>query len=111
MEGLDYLHSRTPPIVHGNLNAVSRHKERNFQLLHKLLAQGKLFIDAGGITKIGEFGLAALCQPFAAFVPSVSFVGLSRWLSPELLDVDLDTTPEPTTASDIWALGCVLFEV
>lgn len=79
--------------------------------LNLVLTEGKLFIDAKGTTKIGEFGLAALCDPFSSFVPSVSLSGLVRWLSPELLDMDLDSEVKPTTASDIWALGCVFLEV
>ncbi|KAF8604821.1 kinase-like protein [Ceratobasidium sp. AG-I] len=68
LSGLEYLHAQGPAIVHGNLNA------------------GKIFVDASGITKIGEFGLTALCSKFAGSLPDVSMEGLSRWMSPELLD-------------------------
>lgn len=85
---------RDPPIIHGSLNA------------------GKLFIDAHGRTKIGEFGLTSLCYPVAALVPSVVFTGFSRWMSPELFDLNLDGTDvPPTLASDVWALGCTIFEI
>ncbi|KAG8794987.1 hypothetical protein FRC12_019314 [Ceratobasidium sp. 428] len=91
--GLRYLHEYDPPIVHGNINA------------------GKLFVIHSRKTVVGEFGLAALCYPFAAHVPSISYTGFSRWLSPELLGYDADDIAQPTLASDIWALGCTLFEI
>ncbi|KAF8597391.1 kinase-like protein [Ceratobasidium sp. AG-I] len=91
--GLEYLHTRSPPLVHGNLNA------------------GKIFVHKDGTTKIGEFGLAALCHPFSALVPSISFIGHSRWMSPELIDVSIDEPVVTTTASDIWAIGCTLYEI
>ncbi|KAG9091033.1 hypothetical protein FS749_000117 [Ceratobasidium sp. UAMH 11750] len=93
LDGVNYLHTLPSPIIHGNLNA------------------GKLFVSQDGTTKIGEFGLAALCHPIAALVPSVNLTGLSRWLSPELLDLDAEDTAKPTKASDVWALGCTLYEI
>lgn len=79
--------------------------------LNDSLPQGKIFVHENKTTKIGEFGLAALCHSFSALVPSVSFVGHSRWMSPELIDIDIDEPIVPTKPSDIWALGCTLYEV
>lgn len=109
---MTYLHGQDPPLIHGNLNAVSEQKFTHAKtLIIGCSGQGKIFIHKDGTTKIGEFGLAALCHPFAALVPSISFTGLSRWLSPELLDTDEDDEVTPTTASDVWALGCTMLEV
>ncbi|CEL63319.1 putative serine/threonine-protein kinase WNK6 OS=Oryza sativa subsp, japonica GN=WNK6 PE=2 SV=1 [Rhizoctonia solani AG-1 IB] len=95
ISGLDYLHTQNPPIPHGGLNA------------------GKIFVGEGHQVKIGEFGLAQLCFQEAARFPSVIFSGFSRWMSPELLDVDPDSDDitQPTMASDIWALGCTILEI
>ncbi|KAH7322115.1 kinase-like domain-containing protein [Rhizoctonia solani] len=95
LKGLDYLHSRDPPIVHGSLNA------------------GKVFVDVNHEVKIGEFGLAALCYHAAPHFTSIMFSGFSRWMSPELLDIDPDgdDIAEPTEKSDIWALGCTIYEI
>lgn len=41
----------------------------------------------------------------------MSFNGASRWMSPELLDIDVGDDMMATTASDMWALGCTLLEV
>ncbi|KDN34926.1 hypothetical protein RSAG8_12016, partial [Rhizoctonia solani AG-8 WAC10335] len=94
LSGLDYLHSRDPAVVHG------------------CIRMDKLFVDSQGTTKIGEFGLASLFEGFDLFAPSVSQVGRIRWMSPELLEENaLGQRPAPTTESDIWSLGCTLFEI
>ncbi|KAF8607090.1 kinase-like protein [Ceratobasidium sp. AG-I] len=90
--GLNYLHSHTPPIVHGNINA------------------GKIFIDNNGSAIVGEFGLAVSTMEFPHLVPAVSHTGLVRWLSPEMFG-GREQIVRPTIYSDIWSLGCTLFEV
>ncbi|KAG8718865.1 hypothetical protein FRC09_011982 [Ceratobasidium sp. 395] len=72
----------------------------------------KIFVTADGTAKVGEFGLSLLTRDFALHAPSISQVGLSRWMSPELVDIDPDTgTIIQTTASDVWALACTLLEI
>lgn len=70
--------------------------------------QDKLFVDSHGKTKIGEFGLTSLVEGFEYYAPEISQDNIIRWWSPELLRPKLTTR---TTASDIWALGCTLYEV
>ncbi|KAL5638034.1 hypothetical protein ACGC1H_002339 [Rhizoctonia solani] len=95
LHGLRYLHSQNPPIIHGSLNA------------------GKVFVDDNHQVKIGEFGLTVLCYHIAPQVPSIAFTGFSRWMSPELLDLnpDGDVSVEATVDSDIWALACTIYEI
>ncbi|KAG8713344.1 hypothetical protein FRC08_013375 [Ceratobasidium sp. 394] len=89
--GLRHLHELDPPVIHGGLNA------------------DKVYIGDGNVIKLGEFGLAMLAQQFATLVPTVSFDGLCRWMSPELLSNE--NALLFTLRSDIWALGCTLFEI
>ncbi|KAH7322114.1 kinase-like domain-containing protein [Rhizoctonia solani] len=95
LHGFSYLHNHHPPIIHGSLNA------------------GKVFVDHNHHVKIGEFSLTALCYQEAPRFPSITFTGFSRWMGPELLDIDPDddVMVSPTTESDVWALGCTLFEI
>ncbi|EUC54179.1 calcium-independent phospholipase A2-gamma, putative, partial [Rhizoctonia solani AG-3 Rhs1AP] len=95
LQGLRYLHNQDPPIIHGSLNA------------------GKVFVDDNHQVKIGEFGLTALCYHIAPQVPSIVFTGFSRWMSPELLDLDPDgdVSVDSTLGSDIWALACTIYEI
>ncbi|KAF8594489.1 kinase-like protein [Ceratobasidium sp. AG-I] len=94
LKGVEYLHTMTPPIVHGCLN------------------MDKLFVSEDGTTKVGEFGLAAFTRSFTQLAPLISYARLSCWMSPELVNFNPeDSAPKPTTASDIWALGCTLYEI
>ncbi|CAE6376362.1 unnamed protein product [Rhizoctonia solani] len=95
MNGLSFLHSSRPAIIHGSLNP------------------GKIFVDENHKVKIGEFGLAALCYQVAPYLQSVTFAGFSRWMSPELLNInpDSDDDARPTRESDIWALACTMYEI
>ncbi|KAG8704588.1 hypothetical protein FRC08_002163 [Ceratobasidium sp. 394] len=94
IRGMVYLHSQSPAVVHGSLRTE------------------KIFIAEGGRAKIGEFGLSSLTWSFALLAPSISHAGSSRWMSPELIKFNPDLgTPVPTTASDMWALGCVFMEI
>ncbi|KAG8689995.1 hypothetical protein FRC09_012175, partial [Ceratobasidium sp. 395] len=72
--------------------------------------QGKVYIAESNVVKVGEFGLAMLAQEFATLAPTVSLAGITRWMSPELLDNE-DDSIVPTTSSDIWALGCTIYEI
>ncbi|CAE6441498.1 unnamed protein product [Rhizoctonia solani] len=90
LAGLTYLHSRQPPVIHGSIR------------------MDKLFVDIHGTTKIGEFGLASLVEGFELFVPSILQDNQIRWRSPKLLRANAKAR---TMESDIWSLGCTLFEI
>ncbi|EUC56139.1 tyrosine kinase catalytic domain protein [Rhizoctonia solani AG-3 Rhs1AP] len=96
LAGMEYLHSQVPPVVHG------------------CLCMDKLLVDGQGRTKISEFGVASLAEEFGLSAPSISPADRARWSSPELLNADTDDqlkAPTCTIASDVWALGCTLFEI
>ncbi|CAE6444352.1 unnamed protein product [Rhizoctonia solani] len=92
LAGLNYLHAQQPPVIHGSIRMA------------------KLFVDSNGTTKIGEFGLADVVEMYSLFTPDISQDDpiLARWSSPELSALE----PRPrSTASDVWAAGCTLFEI
>ncbi|CAE6520319.1 unnamed protein product, partial [Rhizoctonia solani] len=112
LAGLEYLHSREPAIVHGCICMASFFLYSSLMCSFNASAQDKLLIDDQGRTKITEFGLTSLVEGFGLFAPSISQANRTRWSSPELLDPDIeDQTPAYTVASDVWALGCTLFEI
>ncbi|KAG8779981.1 hypothetical protein FRC12_023626 [Ceratobasidium sp. 428] len=77
-----------------------------------ILPKGKIFVTTEGRMKIGEFGLAASTARFSHLVPSISFSGLVRWMSPERLQLEAAGRDEPaSTQSDIWSLGCTIAEI
>ncbi|KAJ1299451.1 hypothetical protein OPQ81_009116, partial [Rhizoctonia solani] len=90
LEGLKYMHSFPVPIPQGDLTPEN------------------ISVDRQGNAKISLFSfgrvLAAL-PPAAGVTAPVGSVLLSRWMSPELLTSD----QQPTTESDMWAVGCICY--
>ncbi|KAJ3248759.1 3-phosphoinositide dependent protein kinase-1 [Chytriomyces hyalinus] len=93
--GIDYLHS--------------------IGVLHRDLKPENILLSADNHIKICDFGSAKIQQPTskpdATSPPPVethpqqnSFVGTAEYCSPELLN-----DRSATTASDVWAIGCILF--
>ncbi|CAE6459267.1 unnamed protein product [Rhizoctonia solani] len=90
LEGLRYMHNFPVPIPQGDLTPEN------------------ISVDSEGTAKISLFSfgrvLAAL-PPGAGVTASIGVVLSSRWMSPELLATD----QQPTTESDMWAVGCLCY--
>jgi len=82
--GLAYLHSR--------------------RILHRDLKSANIFLAVGGSIKIGDLGVARVLGTESFFAKTC--VGTPYYLSPELCE------DKPyNDKSDMWALGCVLYEL
>ncbi|KAJ7777779.1 kinase-like domain-containing protein [Mycena olivaceomarginata] len=90
IKGLKYLHSVN--IVHGDLCG------RN------------ILIDARGRACLTDFGLAAFVESDVT-IKSSTRSGSVRWMAPELLSPPPGVSFRRTTASDLWAFGCVCGEI
>ncbi|KAG9050533.1 hypothetical protein FS837_004717 [Tulasnella sp. UAMH 9824] len=90
-EGLVYLHSQDPPVVHGDLKG------------------GNVLISKEGDAALCDFGLSTLLMVNpATMTMSTVAVGTVRWCAPELLTSNV---PEKTPASDVWAFAALALEV
>ncbi|KAG8987676.1 hypothetical protein FRB94_002287 [Tulasnella sp. JGI-2019a] len=90
-EGLAYLHSQNPPVIHGDLKGANVLIDQNF--------------DAA----LCDFGLAKLLQDCpSSFTTSNVGMGTLRWCSPELL---LEGCENKTQASDVWAFAALALEI
>uniref|UniRef100_A0A7S2IIW1 Protein kinase domain-containing protein n=1 Tax=Zooxanthella nutricula TaxID=1333877 RepID=A0A7S2IIW1_9DINO len=85
LEGLRFLHTRTPPVVHGNLRGDN------------------ILLDIGFCAKLSDFG----CNMFRA-----RSARSLAWTAPEQLKDNEQHGPTcaSETAQDIWSFGCVLVE-
>ncbi|KAL0565750.1 Rho guanine nucleotide exchange factor [Marasmius crinis-equi] len=88
--GLAYLHSKK--IVHGDLKGVN------------------ILITPDGRACIGDFGLSRVADTHAQLRLTTSTsrpAGTGRWLAPEILSAEAG----PSKKSDMYAFGCVCYEI
>ena len=73
------------------------------KVLHRDIKPGNVFIDACGHIKLGDFGLARSLNSTVDF--ATTCIGTPFYMSPEMNNGKYDEK------SDIWALGCVVYEM
>jgi serine/threonine protein kinase len=75
----------------------------NVSICHKDLKPDNIMINDQGVVKLLDFGFAENTKAFKLFGRSLD--GSLPYMSPELI-----ATKKPTPQSDIYALGCTLYE-
>ncbi|GIL57802.1 hypothetical protein Vafri_13045 [Volvox africanus] len=74
------------------------------RILHRDLKTQNIFIARGGIIKLGDFGISKVLERTDSFATTVT--GTPYYMAPEIC-----TNQPYTYKSDIWSLGCVLYEL
>ncbi|KAG9035107.1 hypothetical protein FS837_002031 [Tulasnella sp. UAMH 9824] len=86
---LEFLHSRNPPIIHGDLKPSN------------------IIVSPDGRALLCDFGLARHSSTPPALKSSKSTDAVTRYLSPEICIAD---RASKTLESDVWAWACTTFE-
>mmetsp|Transcript_3947 Transcript_3947/g.10879 ORF Transcript_3947/g.10879 Transcript_3947/m.10879 type:complete len:493 (-) Transcript_3947:171-1649(-) len=73
-------------------------------VLHRDLKSGNFFLSKSGNLKMGDFGIARVLSSTAACAQTQ--IGTPYYLSPEVCQEKPYAWP-----SDIWAMGCILYEL
>ncbi|KAF8020259.1 hypothetical protein BT93_G0842 [Corymbia citriodora subsp. variegata] len=90
LSGLAYLHSK--------------------KTIHRDIKGANLLVDASGIVKLADFGMAKHLTGQAA---DLSLKGSPYWMAPELIQAVMqkDNGSDHALAVDIWSLGCTIVEM
>ncbi|KAG6809760.1 hypothetical protein H0H92_014819, partial [Tricholoma furcatifolium] len=93
--GVMYLHENR--IIHGDLKGAN------------------VLVDDAGRARLADFGLSSVTESnivaWTSQTRGTSKGGTMRWQAPELFNPVGDNDPVNTVESDIYAWGCVLFEI
>ncbi|PVF94261.1 kinase-like protein [Serendipita vermifera] len=94
VKGLEYLHNFNPVVVHGDLKPLN------------------VLVTPEGVGQICDFGLTRLIQEeeTTGLTTTTAHAGTARYLAYELVVKMGDPEALPTTATDIYALGCLGME-
>ena len=76
-------------------------------VLHRDLKPGNILIDGEGEPWLTDFGLAKLVGCDSGLTRSTDHLGTPNYMAPEVVN---GSTGEVSTASDVWALGVLLWE-
>lgn len=74
------------------------------RVLHRDLKSKNIFLTDEGIVKVGDFGSACTLNSAKAYAQT--YVGTPYYVSPEIWD-----NKPYNNKSDVWSLGCVLYEL
>jgi serine/threonine protein kinase/WD40 repeat protein len=77
-------------------------------VLHRDLKPGNVLFDDAGRAYVSDFGLAKLASAETNLTRSLDFLGTPHYVAPEIA---ASSARQATTASDIYALGAILYEL
>ncbi|XP_028295634.1 serine/threonine-protein kinase Nek2 [Gouania willdenowi] len=86
------------------LRECHRRSDGRATVLHRDLKPANIFLDVKQNVKLGDFGLARILNHDTSFAKT--FVGTPYYMSPEQID-----RMSYNEKSDIWSLGCLLYEL
>ncbi|XP_057768461.1 mitogen-activated protein kinase kinase kinase 5-like isoform X2 [Salvia miltiorrhiza] len=119
---LEYVHPGSiNKFIHDHCAAITESVIRNFtrhilcglaylhstKTIHRDIKGDNLLVDAHGVVKLADFGLAKHVDGEAT---NLSLKGSPYWMAPELLQPK-DASADLGLAIDIWSLGCTIIQM
>ncbi|KAH8503414.1 hypothetical protein H0E87_014622 [Populus deltoides] len=116
VQSINTLHEHCGAITESVVSNFSRHIVSGLAYLHSMktihrdIKGANLLVDASGVVKLADFGMAKLLTGQAA---DLSLKGSPYWMAPELMQAVMqkDVSSDLALAVDIWSLGCTIIEM
>ena len=99
-------------VVHGDLSGVGILAEVSCSSLILQNEQSNVLVHGNGRACIADFGLSTLLTRLggSTFATTHQAKGTTRWMAPELLDLD-DSKTAPAMQSDVYSFGSIMLQV
>ncbi|KAL8524005.1 hypothetical protein ACS0TY_013823 [Phlomoides rotata] len=111
-----YIHEHCGAMTESIIRNFTRHilsglaYLHNTKTIHRDIKGANLLVNASGVVKLADFGLAKLLTGHCI---DLSLKGTPHWMAPEVLQAVLrkDANPEMVYGVDIWSVGCTVVEM
>ena len=90
--------------------AAVAHAHANL-IVHRDLKPSNVLVDGSGVVKLLDFGVAKLLTPDGAAEPPTLTLDQGTWVTPEYAAPEQLTGGDITTATDVFALGVLLYQL
>src|SRR5262249_40357530 len=104
---------RTPISIRQAVELIAKvartvHYAHEHGILHRDIKPGNILLDAKGEPNLTDFGLARLVESESTVTRTVEVLGTPSYMAPEQA---AGNNTKPTTATDVYGLGAVLYQL
>jgi len=113
---LDEVVKHTPLLIRQAVELIAKvartvHYAHEHGILHRDIKPGNILLDAKGAPHLTDFGLARLVESESTVTRTLEVLGTPSYMAPEQAAGNNPTTAGLTSATDVYGLGAVLYQL